>query len=314
MIMQETHDWDTLVFVAKDIGLANRLRALIGYDALAQLLNRRFLLCWVPDVGFNVEFSDLFDSAAFTLISADHAADLRRSSRVCATNDPSWFHEIWQQYLPQIPWLDFLQAVSVSLSHLRPVSTIEEACARVNETHPMSRAAGVHIRHTDNVDLHTIRSQLDPGFDVHSASTLEGFRLAIRAHIRLGPVFLATDNPSVERELRQEFGEMVFTYPKAYDAEWCPGADPRTALLTPRTTRPADALIEMFLLRSCRQITGTYYSSFSEFSALWGCVDYCEVKGNSTGRNQRIDNTTAELKALASASPVGQRRGQGGAL
>jgi hypothetical protein len=49
------------------------------------------------------------------------------------------------------------------------------------------------------------------------------------------------------------------------------------------------ALSEMWLLGRCHQVVGTYYSSFSKFSAIWGRVPYFEVIGDQIKRSKFID-------------------------
>lgn len=286
-----------MVFLARQVGLANRLRALVGYEAVCRLLDRPFSLCWVPDVACDARFSDLFDAAAFQLVDPGQIPELRSRGDTLVCAEPIWFHDIWRRHVPQIPWLLFLREVDQSLSRLRATPVLARAAAAFATAHAIPTVVGIHIRHTDNVALHGLRSQLDADFDVGSVSTLNGFRRAIATHIATGPLFLATDNAAVERALRAEFGDALLTYPKHYEAEWRSPDEAAAALLEPRTTPVGDALIEMLLLRSCRRIFGTYYSSFSELAAIWGRVDYHDVKGEQLARNSQVDATIVELQA-----------------
>lgn len=286
---------ETLIFVARHVGLANRLRALVGYDAMARVLNRRFLLCWLPDVACNAEFSDLFDGAAFNLVPPEEVAEMRTRSDVLVCAEPCWFHEVWRRHVQHVPWPEFLQAVSESLEQLRATPQISTEVASFAAAHRIHDAVGVHVRHTDNVALHEIRAEMDSGFSLASVSTPDGFRNAVRQCSQTGPVFVATDNPAIERDFRQEFGGSLLTYPKQYSSEWHTPADAAATLREPRTAPVRDALVEMLLLRSCRRIVGTYYSSFAEFAAVWGRVDYCDVVGSGTGRNTLVDSTIADL-------------------
>jgi hypothetical protein len=310
--MSTTSDRHTVVFIARRVGLANRLRALVGYQALSLLSNQRFALCWIRDDACDAEFRELFEPAGMTLLDAHDVSRLQGRADVRIFGEPNWFHEIWRRQLPAVPWLDFLDAVRISLADLQATSLIRQAVAGFSAAHRMSHAVGLHIRHTDNVDVDALRARLDPGFDRPSVSTLEGFRQVVREQVQGGTVFLATDNPRVEQAFRAEFGPALFTYPKLYTRGWESQGDfeqiPEEQPI--RTTPVADALIENLLLGSCRRIVGTYYSSFSEISALWRRVDYCEVKGTGTGRNPMIDATIADLHTLTSmrsGPPAGHR-------
>jgi hypothetical protein len=195
--------------------------------------------------------------------------------------------------------MEFLGEVRMWLDRLRPAASIQETVAAFVDQHRLAGACGVHIRHTDNIDVFAGRAT-DGNFDAARFSTIEGFLDTIRTCIASGPVFLATDNVGVERMCRDEFGAAIITYPKRYTLAWDreahAGAYARGAQL--RTTAIADALIEMVLLSSCRQIVGTYFSSFSKFAAVWGRTGYLEIAGRTAVPHPVIETTLAEFRAL----------------
>jgi hypothetical protein len=280
-------------------GLANRLRALVGYETVSRLRNMRFCLCWTPTLACDATFTDLFDGSGVVLVTADDAHRLQSSNTTLTCTAVDWFHAIWRNHLPHVPWMTFLEEVHASIDRLRPAKAISEAVAAFRGAHRLSEALGVHIRHTDNVELYARRST-DAKFDATRLSTVDGFLDVIRANVDRGPVFLATDNASIERLCRAQFGEAIITYPKQYTLEWerAPEVNASGEPLPRRTTAVSEGLIDMLLLASCRRIVGTYYSSFSKFAAVWGRTDYLEIVGRAAERHPVIEATVAELRSI----------------
>jgi hypothetical protein len=296
---------DTLLFLSDKSGLGNRLRALIGYEALSRVRRCRFCVCWIPDVACEAEFTELFEPPGFTLVSGDESRALRASETTCTYTDRTWFHDIWREHAPDVPWMTFLKEVRASLDRLTPIADIRDAVISFRAAHQLSDALGVHIRHTDNVEVYARRPPTSVGVDPRRLSRVEGFVQVIGAHIATMPVFLATDNPAIERMCRAQFGESLVTYPKRYTTEWSRAEDaglPRPGPV--RTSAVRDGLLEMLLLASCRRIVGTYYSSFSKFAAVWGGVDYLEMAGDVPAPHPTTDTTLAEFRSMGLTRPI----------
>ncbi|MHC4324146.1 MAG: hypothetical protein ACYSUX_07725, partial [Planctomycetota bacterium] len=90
-------------------------------------------------------------------------------------------------------------------------------------------------------------------------------------------IFLATDNEDVEKYMREIFAKHLITYPKRYSKHVKLACSTREQIQ--RTTSIEDALVEMLLLGRCRIITGTYWSSYSQFASFWGNIPFLEVRG-----------------------------------
>jgi hypothetical protein len=291
---------DTVLFASMKGGLGNRLRALVGYDALSRVRGCRFCMYWRPDVACEAAFTDLFEGTGFTLISEADARAASQAATTLAYTKADWFYQIWQDLAPDVPRMAFMEEVRASLDRLTPRTPISEAAASFSRARGLAGALGVHIRHTDNVDVHAAQRFTNPRLAPERVSTIDGFLQAIRAHVETMPVFLATDNPAIERQCREEFGEALITYPKSYTFEW-PGASDLADGPPPgrrRTTSVADALVEMLLLGSCRRVIGTYFSSFSKFAAVWGQADYLEMAGSVAAPHNATRTVVAELQAL----------------
>ncbi len=296
--MSSVWSYDTVIFASARGGLCNRLRALVGYQALSLVRGCRFHLQWKPDLACDAAFLDLFEASSLSLVTDAEARRLSRSNGTRTYTEAKWFNAIWHDYARDVPWLDFLGAVRASLDDLTPTRGIREAVDAFSRTHDLRRALGVHIRHTDNVALHARQQFTNPRLKPHKLSTVEGFLDAIRTHIEKMPVFLATDNAGLERTCRERFGDALITYPKTFVYDWQPRDAADRTIAARRTTAVADALIELLLLASCQRILGTYFSSFSKFAALWGEVDYVEMSGHEIEPSDYMNATLDALRSL----------------
>jgi hypothetical protein len=263
-----------IVFRASGYGLANRLRALVGYQALARLRNVPFYLCWVPDPSCEARFEELFDTP-INLIDPDDLPTL--PSNIAIFHEGIWFDQIWNPAAANgFGWGDYLAQVRHCLRQLTPRQELLQRVEAFHSTHQLADALGVHIRHTDNLNFYPGWAEKSPDFDRRSISSPDGFMDEIRTRLSSMPVFLATDDGSLEGTFKRTFPDLL-TFPKRYE---------RVGV---RTTPIADALCEMLLLSRCGRIVGTYYSSFSKFSAIWGGVDYFEVRGRDCSRCSFVD-------------------------
>jgi len=258
-----------VVFHAEGCGLANRLRALVGYQALANLLKVPFYLCWVSDAACPCRFEHLFE----TPLSLLNASGLRRFGQDTVFRDAVWFDEIWNRTATDFAWREYLREVHRCLQGLVPRRELLEPVREFTVRHDLSNALGVHIRHTDNLaDYSRWAAAKLSWFDITKISSLDGFIEVIRTAIRTRPVLLATDDATLEGRLKTLFPSLI-SFPKSY---------------TPagfRSTPIEIALSEMLLLGQCQQIVGTYCSSFSQFSAVWGGIAYSEVIGRECVRS-----------------------------
>jgi len=260
-----------IVFRAEGCGLANRLRALVGYQALARLHKLPFDLSWTADPFCPTEFRDLFDSPINLLCPQA----LRSVSPRAIYREAVWFENIWERWGAGIDWITYLRGVHDCLRALTPQLGLAEKVAEFHHRHSISDAIGVHIRNTDNLANHAELMKHYSNFDPKQISTVAGFIDVIGANIRSRPVFLATDDPELENKLKQRFPTLI-TFPKTYD-------------VTKLRTTPMGTASEMWLLGRCQQMVGTYYSSFSQFSAIWGRAPYFDVIGDQIVRCKFVD-------------------------
>lgn len=276
-----------LIFSASSGGLANRLRALIGYQALAECLNVPFYLHWEANEWCNAKFNDLF-KVKVNLINSLDCERLSGDTQVKLYNNPVWFDQIWKDNTEaSIPWLAFLEIVTRNLLDLEPQPSISSKIEAFEKQNDMTNSLGVHIRWTDNIKENSNREK-NQVFFPEFVSNIEGFKKRIKFEVEDNPkikIFLATDNPVIEYEIQKEFPGHILIYPKLFKNNksrniFKMGKNQRTI----RATSIIDALIEIILLSNCREILGTYFSSYSKLSAIWGDKECYEVRGNEIAK------------------------------
>jgi len=264
---------DAILYRAAHYGLANRLRAMVGYQAIANLLDIPFHLWWSSDDSCRARFGELFESP-IKVVSSPNA---KVGSNVAVFEQGVWFEVVWKTFGAQfVEWPEFLQEVHRCLRSLRPIAKIQRQVDEFASSQNLGQALGIHIRHTDNIDSYDYWVAESRDFNRADISSLDGFRNLIGENIAARPVLIATDNTRVEADLKELYPRLL-TYPKPYKTA---GA---------RSTPIAHAVIEMQLLGRCSEIVGTYYSSFSKFSAVWSGVPYSEVRGVQVVRSDFVD-------------------------
>jgi len=265
-----------IVFHVQGCGLANRLRALVGYQALATLRKVPFYLCWRSDPACPCRFEDLFQ----TQMNFLKPHDLERCGPdVSIVHEAAWFDEIWRCSGQAFEWPAYLEEVHRCLRALIPRPQVQRIVNEFASRHDLYHALGVHIRNTDNLAMYAKFTAGPPNFDNHRISSLDGFLDVIRAGIVNRPVFLATDDPALERRLLETFPALTVLAKQYMSGQ--------------RPTEVTIALAEMLVLGRCEQIVGTYYSSYSKWSALWGRRPYFEVIGQGCERCDFVDRMLA---------------------
>ena len=286
---------EALVYHAKG-GLANRLRAFVGYRTLAQRLNLPFLMHWELNGACGEEFHSLFERDGFEdleFISAErmHAAAMAGAKVLSAG---IWFSDIWRRHAADaFEQATFYRDAASALHSLRPVPSILERIEHFANAHALEECTGVHIRMTDNLRAYDWWAKNEPDFDPANVSQLEGFKRFLAASEQTGErVFLCTDNAAVSQDLLA-LRPNVFIYEKDYDERglnhYLRRAKGELTIVDRmsrrlrrlvdgkrererswRTTPIADAVVDLFLLSRCANVVGTYYSSFAPVAALIG--------------------------------------------
>jgi hypothetical protein len=239
------------LIVAPCEGLCNRLRAIASARRLCRRFEARCSIVWDWDE-FTRFFVPLPDADVVRLGSlcvsrresfhngegVERRVDVRVPTVKLRTCHLFWGNDepplkLWQlrDYFPKLA---------------APLTTIVN---RLAAEHHLERAVGLHIRRTDN--RRAIARSPDELFLVQA-------RAIVAAGMR---IFLATDNVRTEEQMRGEFGDAVFTYPKrdTLPVRWPRRFDP-IAL--------EDDLIDLFLLSRTQYVLGSSGSSYSSVAIV----------------------------------------------
>ena len=284
-----------IIYLAQGVGLANRLRALVGYQAMSHFLNVPLYLCWVSDSWCDVDFTHLFDCTTIKTINPMQLKDFRMDNAISIFDSHEWFDKIWKTHLEQIvPWLDFSRQAKLCLRNLYLNRNIADKIEHFSKLYHMHSAAGIHIRWTDNLENYKIWTDHDSAFDPSHISKLSGFQNFIERQTAIEPnltIFLATDNIEIEMRFRKLYPNHIVVYPKKNRRRTISSSWREFKFrCSRRTSSIEDALIDMVLLSRCKIILGTYFSSYSKLSAVWGNVNYFEVRGVEYERNNFVDS------------------------
>ena len=299
----------TLIYKTHDgSGLANRLRALIGYKALAGCLDMDFAFCWTCDTACPAPADQLFAEDLCRMIPLHEVFDIANTCDCIVCEESTWFDSVWVRHgSDKISYEQYLDAVRAELRNIRFARDVVEKvgsggmgdspmCLRnpTGETPvPLDQMPGIHIRHTDNTFEYKKWSASAKGnFDLHKVSTLDGFFALMDEFAASGRFFLASDNQDVTAAARQRYGDRVLTHAKSFNetaSDFWRNENPdkrqlaaeRQFFIRTRTTPITDALVELLLLSRCREVTGTYYSSFGKMAALLGGISYSEIQGET---------------------------------
>jgi len=291
-------------------GLANRLRALCGFRALAELEQRAFYLVWETGPTCEADFSELFEAPKLAQIRRSEIDARVSSERATVYTDSEWYDRIWERHAKDThSWEAFRGAAYSMVKQLEPVPSIAGEVRAFAEEHALEDATGLHVRWTDNLQEYDVWEKHAPSFRREHVSRIEGFVRFLRESPPGPPprrVFLATDNPSVESALAKSFDGELITFPKTYSREYAWKFSLRR--LRPfkqlrRTTSMREALIDLLLLSRCRVIAGTYFSSFGELASLLGTHELYTIKGDGYEKGSFVHDLAGAPPGETAASP-----------
>lgn len=260
-------------------GLGNRMRAIASGVALANKTGRALKIIWQKDNGLAAEFSDLFsaDNLPFDFkqvsgLMYSFIYDVPRKKNLYLTTLTSLFdrrsriHHISNKennYLFDQPLEDKInnqkrdviilsgsQFYPFPDSLLRSIFRPHAEVRKVIENILCNQKpfVGMHIRRTDN--LQSIQQ-----------SPIDLFKSVIEKELkedRTVKIYVASDSDEVKNDLKTIYGDSVITNNNTAD---------RSSLSGMR-----EGLAEMLILASCKQIYGSFWSSFSEISSMIGGV------------------------------------------
>jgi hypothetical protein len=290
------------VYVARFSGLANRLRAIVGYKALCNLLGAKFYLCWSRHPSCNIEYQGILDDLDTYLISEADLGLLQRSSENLIITKSTWFDDIWLKFgRNHISYPDYLDEIKRELHNIRFTTSIIREADIFKSQINLSDMIGFHIRYTDNILEYQQWARKSVGnFDINKISALEGFENIIAQSRQDIKFYLATDNQGILMKFIEKYYNRIYYFAKDYifanDPLECISKTIHDEIIITktskkRTTSIPSAAIEMLLLGNCKAIVGTYYSSFGKFSAIRSDTPYSEVNGKTCVHDPLISIT-----------------------
>ena len=244
-------------------GLGNRMRAIVGAYDLSKKMNRELVVVWTRDITLNEKFSNIFEEIPCRVIECQlntlfykflyrllkyvlryRIIDDSFVVRNCKSQSITWTKPMVNDNLFIVSCENITLSEDFSILKLNKMLK-EKIPFRIDR----DKTIGIHIRRVDNEK--SIK---------YSPSTL--FFDKIDEKLRLEPstrFYLATDDSDEEKAFINKYGDSIIVYHKS-------------SLDRNNPMAIHDAAIDLYLLSCCKEIYGSYYSSFSDTAALWGGI------------------------------------------
>lgn len=306
-------------------GLANRLRAMAGFAALAELHRIPLLVHWEPTDACQAAFDDLFLSTSWDglqLIVGDEFRRLQVDSPEAAHRSHHTFEKIWFDHARSLcPKEAFTEASARYLRSLQPLPEFVQLADQLAEDLSLSSRVGIHVRMTDNIQAYDEWARTSTNFDRSRISLKSGFLALVRDLDAQGQkMFLCTDNLDIRNQIIG-LSRQVASHEAHYDdrgyklhVDWHYRGNPLWSRVTRRiqramgrptptswrTTSIADAWMDMLLLGRCHRIVGTYWSSFGQVAAVRGDVHFSCMEAE-----QVVADNSVNVLLSANATPHG---------
>lgn len=230
-------------------GFANRIRALVSGICVAEDLNMALVIHWFPkSPECACRFSSLVDPESLPKTVKVVLEDIYQAKTVNNAEE-------WKQVARNWDGVSDLEVKShgmfytnenynTHLRRLKPSPQVKEFLGRRTASVPWNIAVGVHIRRTDN------KKSIE-------GSPLENFLQRMRDTPDLFYI-VATDDDAVRKQIQTEFADRCLF----------------VAMTLSRKSEEGmiHGVADFFALSSCKELWGSYWSSFSEISARYGDI------------------------------------------
>lgn len=251
-------------------GLCNRMRAVNSAYYLAEKMKVQLTIVWVENSDLNCKIESLF-----TLPKTITVVDVRKGiinglwrkikfrtvkqhydeSAVLMIRDENYQIDIEQFDTKKDIYFktgqQFYRFHNYDL--FVPTNMILKRVEMITKDYN-SRTIGIHIRRTDNIQAKQM-------------SSIESFICIIKKELNINPetcFYLSTDDFVVENDIRQHFGGAILT-----QKEKNLNRDSEKGI--------RDALVDLLCLSRTSHIYGSYWSSFSDVSAMIGNIELTVV-------------------------------------
>lgn len=250
-----------MVYLVPTAGLGNRLRVVSSVYNYCVKNNIPIRILWMREPGFNASFNDLFELSEkinvnnnsvlnFFLYSKPSLKNFYISRIIDYFTNRKIIYGLGQNSISKV---DFSSDIYINTYY--PQGDVGSVCEIFKPNNKLMKeitsfrknfsdlTIGIHIRRTDNLESKNV-------------SSLEKFELKIKQAIHDYSnvnFYLCTDDCEVKNRLKSKFGCRILTY------------NAKLSRNMPRGIK--DAVIELWLLASTKEIWGSYYSSYSEMAS-----------------------------------------------
>jgi hypothetical protein len=276
------HSKNNILIIKPEAGLGNRIRAISSFIYLKNLIDADLQVVWEPDRTLNADFEYLFQpNPHFTLLNAHFKYRMVLAKEKLLNSRFGLVRNLTNNYNKLVRKIVNVDALLLNnevsdLEHVKKVCNINRKVLIVTSGQCIQYAEGVrsfepsdrinliientaslfknkmigmHIRRTD----HKISTSKSPLYLFENK--IDEY---LKNHDNVG-VFLATDDPDVERYFKDKYSGVVFTHIKSFRRDTTEGMK--------------DAVVDMFLLSKTEKIYGSYWSSYSNIASLLGNIE-----------------------------------------
>jgi len=246
-------------------GLSNRIRTVLAFDYIAKKQHRGpVYVYWLVNHMCPDHFNNLFQDIPGVIFIKDlgEFKRLRNQRGGIYYKGQAQFHGLVNRYTKANvdgavkPRGNSQSIYDQQYLLLKPLPAIWQDIQSFIETNQIKNRIGLHIRRTDHVSfIKRVKGRFDN--DEHFEKI-----------IRRDPTqlfYLSTDNLDTQKKFLNKFPNQLVVYSAIPDVK------------SIRKTTVVHAVIDLFLLGNCKQVQGSFGSSFSEFayrlSSIWSKSD-----------------------------------------
>jgi hypothetical protein len=253
-------------------GLSNRVNSLTSSIRISERTKRNLLLCWPKDLVCNCNFSDLFENKIKEIskeqlrgiIKNNLVQVLKKSENVKSkrkfviVNDGCYDDFSKEELLFKFEKIEkrTQKEIYEALKKLKIKPNIQNIVNKFFKKNFKNEVIGLHIRRGDYKLL---------THNIGGISSNEKFIEEIKKEIAINPkikFFIATEDKETEEKFKKIFGKRIVSYPKKTNVKEEEGAI-------------KEALVDILLLSKCKEIFGSFRSTFTELAWFLG---ECKLK------------------------------------
>jgi hypothetical protein len=226
-------------------GLSNKIRTMLGYIYISEKLNMKLYSYWYNESTCECNFEDFFKPIDGITMINDIEFNLLRNTATYIFAGQSTIINIIKQITPNITREEAENELVKLYKKIILKDEINDEIQQIIKKYDISNCIGLHIRRTDHLTAFNIERP-------HSYTKDEDFFEFIEKYKHsASKIYLATDNYDTQKIFLDKYRDNIIIYNKI----------PINNNI--RKTSIHNAIIDVYLLSHCKQIMGSYLSSFS---------------------------------------------------